>query len=86
MNAIRHVYDYQYVFHLSRWQPPLRYCQPGFFLYYSDLCPPSRGCPVLTPIDLSVSARHQETHIPVRSRRPLRVSAAVVCGVISDFD
>ena len=51
-------------------------CKRGFFLYYSDMCPPSRGCPVLTPIDLSVSARHQETRILVRSRRFLRVSAA----------
>ena len=28
----------------SRWQPPPKTCQRGFFLY-SDMCPRSRGCP-----------------------------------------
>ena len=46
------------------------------FLYYSDLCPRSRGCSVLTHIDLSVSARHHTTRVLVRSRWLLRVSAA----------
>ena len=60
----------------SRCQPLPKHCQRGFFLYYSDLCPRSRGCPVLTHIDLSVSARHHMTRILVRSRWLLRVSAA----------
>ena len=68
----------------SRWQPPPKTCQRGVF--YSDLCPWSRGCPVLTHIDHSVSARHHTTRILVHSRRLLRVSAAVVCGVNSHFD
>ena len=42
------------------------------------------GCPMLTHIDCSVSARHHTTRTQVRSRRRLRVSAAaVVCGLNS---
>ena len=67
----------------SRWQPPPKNCQRRFFLYYSDLCPRFRDCPVQTHIDLSVSARHHTTRILVRSRRLLRVSAAAVWGVNS---
>ena len=50
--------------------------QRSFFLYYPDLCPRSRGCPVLTHIDLSVSARHHTARVLVRSRRLLRVPCA----------
>ena len=70
----------------SCWHPPPKICQRGFFPYNSDFCPRSRGCPVLTHTDLSVSARHHTTRILVHSRRLLRVSAAVVCGVNSHFD
>ena len=59
----------------SRWQPPPQNCQRGFFLYYAGLCPRSWGCPVLTHIDLSASARHNMTRVLVRSRRLLLVSA-----------
>ena len=60
----------------SCWQPPPKNCQREFFLYYSDMCPRSRGCLVLTHVDLSVSAQHHTTRILVRSWRLLRVSAA----------
>ena len=60
----------------SRWQPPPKNCQRLFFPYYSDLCPRFRSYPVLIHIDLSVSARHHTSRIPVRSWRLLRVSAA----------
>ena len=60
----------------SRCHPPPKNYQRSFFLYYSDLCPRSRGCTVLTHIDPSVSARHHTTRVLVCSRRLLHVPCA----------
>ena len=60
-------------------------CQRGFSLKCSDFCPLSRGVPVLTDIDLSVSARHRKTRVLVRSCRLPRVPCAAYIPILFDF-
>ena len=57
--------------------------QRSFFLYYPDLCPRSRGCPVLTHIDLSVSERHHTYDWCTGTL--VAAAACAVCGVSSNF-
>ena len=74
----------RFVFFLSSSQPPINLAiAVSSSTVCCDPCPRSRGCQVISDIELSVSARHHTTRILLHARRLLLVAGEVaVRGVL----